>query len=332
MSSQGHSPVVVPEQIQLLMRLESIFMPYATRQRRTLYEKGTRFVHYTSAEAALGIIGSKRLWMRNATCMSDYSEVQHGFRILDSFFSDTSKKKAFVDALDVCFPGAALEAITLFNQWWNDIRFNTYIASISEHDDREDSHGRLSMWRAFGGSTARVAIVFRVPQYSGGALALNLMFSPVAYLTEALAHDVVHEVIKNVRDNCEFLRSVDRPLVLATVVAMLIAGVICLKHEGFHEEREWRAIYAPKRNPSPLMESSTEIIGGIPQIIYRIPLDVKVSATLGDLDISRLFDRLIIGPSSYPWPMYEAFVGALTKAGVANAENRVFTSNIPIRG
>jgi hypothetical protein len=80
------------------------------------------------------------------------------------------------------------------------------------------------------------------------------------------------------------------------------------------------------------MESSTEIIVGIPQIVYKIPLDTKVSATLGDLDLSRLFDRLIIGPSPYPWPMYEAFVAALGKAGVANPEDRVFTSNIPIRG
>ncbi|MGA2967066.1 MAG: DUF2971 domain-containing protein [Terriglobales bacterium] len=331
MTNEAQSPAIIPEQVQLLMRLENIFMPYATRQRRTLFEKRTRLVHYTSAEAALGIIESKRLWMRNATCMSDYSEVQHGFQILDRFFSDPLKKKAFVDAVDICFPGVALEAITLFNQWWNDIRFNTYVASISEHDDREDSHGRLSMWRAFGGNTARVAIVFRIPEYSGGALALNLMFSPVAYLTEAQAHDVIHEVIKNVRDNCEFLRSVNRPLVLVTVVAMLVAGVVCLKHEGFHEEREWRAIYAPKRNPSPLMESSTEIIGGIPQIIYRIPLDATVSDTLADLDLFRMFDRLIIGPSPYPWPMYEAFVGALAKAGVASAENRVFASNIPIR-
>jgi hypothetical protein len=54
--------VVIPEHLQLLMRLESIFMPYATRQRHKLYPNDAshaQFVHYTSAEAALNIIKSK---------------------------------------------------------------------------------------------------------------------------------------------------------------------------------------------------------------------------------------------------------------------------------
>jgi len=276
------NPVVIPEHLQLLMRLESIFMPYATRQRRDLYPNDashTRFVHYTSAEAALSIIKSKRIWMRNTTCMSDYREVQHGFEILNGFFSDEAKRNAFVKALDECAPGAAQEAITLFGQWWNDIRFNTYLASISEHDPKEDLHGRLSMWRAFGGNVARVAIVFKVPWYTEGSLALNLMFSPVAYLTEAEVHAEVHAVVENIRDNYDVLRSVDRSIIVGTVFAMLMAGVVCLKHEGFREEREWRVIYAPKRLASPLMESSTEIIGGVPQIVYKVPLDETVSDT-----------------------------------------------------
>ena len=331
---KGHDPVIIPEHVQLLMRLESIFMPYATRQRRNLYPNDAnqaRFVHYTSAEAALNIIKTKRIWMRNTTCMSDYREVQHGFEILNRFFSDELKQNAFVEALDGCSPGAALEAITLFNQWWNDIRFNTYLTSISEHDTKEDMHGRLSMWRAFGGNIARVAIVFNVPWYSAGSLALNLIFSPVAYLTEAEAHAEVYAVIENIRNNCDFLRLVDRSIVVGTVFAMLMAGVVSLKHEGFHEEREWRVIYAPKRLASPLMESSTEIIGGVPQIVYKVPLDGTVSDILAELDMYRMLDRLIIGPSPYPWAMYEAFTAALSKAGIADAEKRVFTSNIPIR-
>jgi hypothetical protein len=218
------NPVVIPEHLQLLMRLESIFMPYATRQRRDLYPNDashTRFVHYTSAESAPSIIKSNRIWMRNTTCMSDYREVQHGFAILNRFFSDEAKRNAFVKALDECAPGAAQEAITLFGQWWNDIRFNTYLASISEHDPKEDLHGRLSMWRAFGGNVARLAIVFKVPWYTEGSLALNLMFSPVAYLTGAEVHAQVHAVVENIRDSYEVLRSVDRSIIVGTVFGAL---------------------------------------------------------------------------------------------------------------
>ena len=59
-----------------------------------------RFVHYTSAEAALRIIQNKRIWMRNVTAMSDYSEVP-------------TIRKAFVEALEACTPGAAEEAFKL---------------------------------------------------------------------------------------------------------------------------------------------------------------------------------------------------------------------------
>jgi hypothetical protein len=339
-AGEAQSAVVIPDEVRLEMQLESIFMPHARRQRDKLYasdKNHARFVHYTSAEAALSIIKSKRVWMRNTTCMSDYREVHHGFGIFNNFFSEASKRNAFSQALDACVPGAAGEALALFGAWWtagsSNMSLNTYIASISEHDDKEDSHGRLSMWRAFGGSNvARVAIVLKIPWYTpGGARALNVLFSPVAYLAEAEVHKEICSVIESVHAKRDFLRSLDRSLVVNIVFYMLLAGVACLKHEGFHEEREWRVIYTPKRLPSPLMESSVEIVGGIPQIVYKLPLDESVSDDLRGLDLLRIFDRLIIGPSPYPWVMYEAFVAALLKAGVADAENRVFMSNIPIR-
>jgi hypothetical protein len=231
----------------------------------------------------------------------------------------------------VCAPGAADEAITLFDQWWQTIRFHTYIAPLSEHLNNEDLHGRLSMWRAFGNSAApRVAAVIRIPKFSGGAIALNLIFSPVAYLTEAETHDVIRNVISNIAANIDFLKSVDRQTIVGAVFTMLLAGVTCLKHEGFAEEREWRAIYSPRRLPSPLVESSTEVVNGIPQIVHKIPLDAGVSAVLAELDLSKMFDRLIIGPSQYPLAMYEAFTQALKAAGVADAEHLVLISGIPI--
>jgi hypothetical protein len=336
-------------QLQNTIQLEAIFMPYAMKQRGDAYKEQTgksvdtasdedrlRFAHYTSAEAALSIITSKRIWMRNASCMSDYREVQHGFDILQRYFSDKDKAAIFSAALDACAPGVAQEAIKLFDQWWAHpvvgTRFNTYITSISLHAAHEDRHGRLSMWRAFGGqNTPRVAFVFCTPKFTEAGSALNLLFSPVAYLTEPQVHAVIEEVIANVGANSEFLRSVDRSAVLGTVFSMFLAGVTCLKHEGFHEEREWRAIYSPKRAPSPLMESSIEVIGGLPQPVYKIPLDVTVSPALASLDFATAFDRLIIGPSPYPWVMFEAFVAALQKSGVSDAAERVFVSEIPIR-
>jgi hypothetical protein len=333
--SSGFKFEDLPPETQRIIQLERIFSPHTRKKRDDLLDKNRdydRFVHYTSAEAALNIIRSRRIWMRNTTCMVDFREVQHGFQILNTFFSTNSNIDAFNSALDKCAPGAAQEAINMFYQRAQIIQYNTYITSISEHDDKEDLHGRLSMWRAFGGSTTtRVAVVLRIPKFSQASTKLSLIFSPVSYFSEKEGHEVIFATIKNIQDNCEFLRSIERENIVRQVFSMLLSYVTCLKHEGFSEEREWRSIYSPQIWLSPLMESSIEVLGGIPQLIYKVPLDQNVSPDLADLDFTRLFDRLIIGPSPYSLAMGEAFILELSKAGIVDAGNRVYPSCIPIR-
>ena len=323
-----------------MLTLESIFMPQVGRQREAAIKRQTkqgnappsylRFAHYTSAEAALSIIERKRFWMRNVLCMPDYGEVQLGMEYLRDFLDQRPNYDLFVSEFDQCASGAAHEALTRFDEWERDIRLDTYVSCISEHDSDEDAHGRLSMWRAFGSGT-RVAIVLRIPLQSTVALGLRIIFSPVAYLNKDQAHGVILEILKNVKENRDYVKSFDRTIVIAYILMMLIAGVTCLKHEGFQEEREWRAIYSPNRLESSLMKSCRKFVNGIPQIIYELPLDVTVSPALNDLDFSRVFDRLIIGPSPYPWVLYKAFAGALKDAGVDQASERVHVSGIPIR-
>lgn len=329
-----------PEEVRKIhdegVRIMRIAMPYALKQIQAVYQRtpdqtNARFIHYTTADAALSIIRTKRFWLRNTNCMSDYREVQHGFDIFNRYFLDAAKKNAFLDAFNSCIPGVADEAFTAFNNWWWDLRLNTYIACVSEHQESEDAHGRLSMWRAFGGTGTRVGIVLRVPYVSLSTLYLSLMFSPVAYLTETSVHAVIDEVIANVRDNRDYLGTLKREVLVQLVFQIFVSGIVCLKHEGFHEEREWRAIYTPKRWPSALIESSTEVVAGVPQIVYKVPLDDSVSPLIADLDFAKVFDRLIVGPTPYPWPIFGAFVEVLKAAGVPNADERVWVSNIPIR-
>jgi DUF2971 family protein len=264
--------------------------------------------------------------------MADYREVQHGFDILVRYFADAQKRSTFAQSLEQCAPGVANEAMNLFDQWRFDIGMNTYITSVSEHGDREDHHGRLSMWRAFGDTNvARVALVIKVPHYSEGQDALKVIFSPVAYLDERGVHGTLATIIQNVCNNASFLANISPDQLVANIFNMFVALVTCVKHEGFHEEREWRIIYSPNRHPSALIDSSIETVRGVPQAVYRLPLDAAQSDVLADLDLCQMLDRLIIGPTSYPWVMYDAFVKALSAAGVTDASNRVVVSGIPIR-
>jgi hypothetical protein len=323
------------EQVEFQVRMESVFMPHSRRRRDTLVnEHGDyvgKFVHYTSAEAAINILNTKRVWMRNAMSMVDYSEVLHGFNVIDKLLKDAANWSKFNSAVDNCFDGLTKQTIDLFNSWWEHIRTNTYITSISEHRPSEDQHGRLSMWRAFGGSGGRVAVVLNIPRYSGAAASMNVMLSPVGYMTEADAQAEFSEVIENINRERDMLQATGQQSVLAYLFQMLLSAVTSMKHPGFHEEREWRAIYLPTMAPSPLMQRAVETIGGVPQIVYKLPLDETVGPALAELDVKRLLDRVIIGPTQYAVSMSQAFVQVLDKVGVTDPSSKVVISGIPVR-
>jgi hypothetical protein len=79
------------------------------------------------------------------------------------------------------------------------------------------------------------------------------------------------------------------------------------------------------------MLRSIETIGGVPQTVYQIPLEENPTEGVSGVDIPQLFERIIIGPSEYPFPMYQAFRLALEEAGVEDAGSRVIISGIPLR-
>jgi hypothetical protein len=206
------SETFTPEQL-LHFELRAIFLPrqhsYVTNHFfNPNLSQGPRFIHYTSADAGLKIIKSKRIWMRNTTCMADYAEIHHGFNLYSKFFSDMEKEAAFMDALNDVHLGSAKEALDLFNGWLNDIKLNTYVSSLSEHLGGEDRYGRLSMWRAFGGSTVgRVAFVLKIPALSTAAERMSIMFSPVTYWTDNEVELELFSVISNIKTNIEKLKN-----------------------------------------------------------------------------------------------------------------------------
>ena len=254
--------------------------------------------------------------------------MQHGYDRIKQYFEAEDNRQRFLYVCDQAQPECASTGIKAFDDSWNGVRFNTYVTSLSEHDPSEDQHGRLSMWRAFGRTSAKVAIIIKKPQ-NRLTSKLNLLISPVAYFTsgELTAHFT--EIRRQVILHRGFLSRLNKQIFVNTVQVMLISGVICLKHEGFLEEKEWRVFYLPSLLPSELMKPAVETISGIPQTVLPIPLDHTASG--GEVDLREMIDRLIIGPSPYPWVLYDAFCAALRDAGVADAEKKVFVSGIPLR-
>ncbi|MGD0022695.1 MAG: DUF2971 domain-containing protein [Smithellaceae bacterium] len=316
----------------IVSQIESIFLPsLKTRRDEVKVQKG-RFVHYTSAENAIKIIQSKTLWMRNAKCMNDYMEISHGHQLLVKFFEDDNRRKMFYDALKPCGKEIAQNALDQFDAWWRNIELNTFISAISEHEPAEDKDGRLSMWRAYGQPAAKAAIVLNVPFNPPGATkGLKLILSPVAYYGYEGVERELYTVINNIKKNTNFLVTQGAEIVTSTIFYMLLLASVSLKYEGFKEEKEWRVIYLPNLNASKLISFSIETISGVPQIVYQIPLEDNQTEDVIGVGIPQLVDRIIIGPSVYPFPMYQAFTAALKEAGVKDYDTKVIVSRIPLR-
>ena len=320
------------EQMELIKQIESIFFPYAYKRRERLLEKNLGLVHYTTAETAIKIIKNQTFWMRDTRCMSDFREVQHGFELLLRYFNkDDGKNRAkFCTAVDGSFADAGKEALKRFDDWWAHIQSGTYICCFSEHDPKTDNdYGRLSMWRAYGQKSG-VAIVLKPPP-PAGALPLNVLLSPVAYFADKHLDREFDDVIYKIGHHSQFLKTQPRANVIFFAYRMLAMAAVSLKHPAFKEEQEWRLVHFPAEQPSPHVEHTTEIVGGISQLVYKVRMRNEPSADINGISFPELFDRIIIGPTQYAGPIYASLVEELGNAGVTDSAKKVFFSGVPLR-
>ena len=239
-------PVTVPATLtEEHLRLLQVFHPYAWQKYHRTVEQRTRFVHYTSADTVMRIFQTQEVRMRNATCVNDFMEINHGFDCLQSAYkSNKEKLQAILDGL---FPGFCTKLEERFNEWLPHFRSDTYIACVSEHGseesgDEEDEIGRLSMWRAYGGITG-VAVVMNGAPFLGSSSALNAYTSPVAYFSEASFGREFSKLLDGFAANAEMLGTLGEEQVLRNIFEAFRCALVCTKHPGFREEREWRVIY-----------------------------------------------------------------------------------------
>jgi hypothetical protein len=107
--------------------------------------------------------------------------------------------------------------------------------------------------------------------------------------------------------------------------------VFCVKHPGFKEEREWRVIYNPVYSKSEHIKSSIEVIAGIPQKVYKIPLKDIPDANFAGASIPDFIDRIIIGPNEHQTVLKNAFKELLLEAGCKDVDHLIYCSGIPLR-
>ncbi|MEI6343448.1 MAG: DUF2971 domain-containing protein [Verrucomicrobiota bacterium] len=318
-------------------RIERVFSPSLAEKRSKLYgrgERASRFIHYTSAENAFKIINSREFWLRNVRCMNDHREVTHGCDSILRHLRDVDSRQRLASAMHAIAPGAFESALADFNKMTQEghLELGTYIGSLSEHPNEEDKHGRLSMWREYGGKAGCVGIVLNIPRESRAAADLGVAFSPVAYMDDDKVRGWLDDVAQRSMDELDFLRSLGVDGLRRAIVQMLVIAATCMKHEGFSEEREWRLVHNPNLMHGTGLRAQFELIGGIPQKVCCLPLGDGDRSDAESLAFSDLFERIIIGPTTYKFPILDSLVHALEAAGVRDPMGRISFSDIPLRG
>jgi len=310
--------------------LDSIFYGEFANKRQNL--KSKKLVHYTSAENALNILTNNEVWLRNTRLANDYSEILWGLeRVQRFFFSELNTAKRFERLLNSIQINLFEKIKTRIMHGSDKLVSDTYISCFSEHEGSENSTGRLSMWRAYGPKNG-VGIIFKPDVFFLDDYTLGVLSYPCHYWSSNKVETKFLDLIQLAEDKVNELKKVDPIVLVLVVVERLLAFAISLKHPGFQEEKEWRIVYRPNssvlkllKSDKSAMKSKIETIGGVPQTVYKMPLDRKYHT-----DIATNLDSILVGPSEFSEEIATSFE-KLLEARIPNVRNRISISEIPLR-
>jgi hypothetical protein len=174
--------------------------------------------------------------------MNDYLEVAFGSACLKAALRQHGARLAA--ALDVARPGLCHEVL----EWLGQADFNhhqhTYLTCVSEHRPN-DEMGLLSMWRAYGGPVAGVALIFNTDFLDVDSNELASWSSPVLY-GEAAFLSEFETLLASLEANAVALKAIDPDVLKSLAFNALQFSILSAKHLGFREEREWRVIHGPR--------------------------------------------------------------------------------------
>lgn len=310
------------------VNLNEIFFPHHNQQLKRVKNEEINFVHYTNAETAFKLIKNQEIWLRNVAVMNDFREFEHGKECLVKLLDDSEEGQALKNIFNVINPDIFDEVYSNFKNWGPFIKDDFYISCFSEHKNKDDDIGKLSMWRAYGGN-AGVAIIFKQDFFSEIYTNYGLDFSSVAYLNADELKQEINHLTTTISSNIEQIKSLPIKDLIFYLFNIFRFSALCNKHVGFDEEKEWRLIAIASQNiKNDLISQEIETIRGIPQNILKIRLK---GIALDNLVFKDMIHKVIIGPCLYPWTIRSSIATALREIGVTDPEKIIHISNIPLR-
>ncbi|MBN9514791.1 MAG: DUF2971 domain-containing protein [Alphaproteobacteria bacterium] len=263
--------------------------------------------------------------------MNDVLEVEHGFQCLSKAYKGPHGER-LRKTLDSRFPGIVKEIEKQFDDSLNTLRYETFITCLSEHagegHEYEDQYGRGSMWRAYGRGKG-VALVIKQDPFWTTSTALGAFTSPVAYLNDEGFADELAILANNLDAHSAYLDQIGRDWTRHSILQAFHFASVSTKHPGFSEEREWRVISSKALPFACPLTKTIECVAGIPQAVLQ--LELKNDHGMNNMTVPELLDRVIIGPTEYPYPVYDAFLTAMGEAEIPEHHKKLFVSHVPLR-
>lgn len=317
-------------------RLNWIFFGDETdAQRRQFFENQT-LAHYTTAENALNLLKGE-VWLRNTRVMNDVAEIEHGVNLIKNAIEPggstdfESALRRLAKLIDDSHPDLSAEVFDEFNQSLPHLVHRTYVTCLSVHHPATEQNGRLSMWRAYTGSYAGVALILNPEPFSQMIEDPSFFSVPVSYSTEDELEEKMLKAADQVADSTDLIKLTPRWMIKWYFGSLLRKIATASKHQGFREEEEWRVMHTRFVDPSDGLKYETATIRGIPQIVTKLRLTKDGPFANRGMTIPNLVQQVIIGPTNYPFVVAEAIEAAMTEAGIKDARSKITISEIPLR-
>lgn len=302
------------------------------REEESFPTKTPLLAHYTSLFVGESILTKQEIWLSNPLYMNDHQELAYGF--------DLARRLVFQSKdLRSVFQNDAThnEFLSAYN--WYATRFEseealeTFVACFCDHNPN-DQDGLLSMWRGYGHDGKGLALIFDTSQIS------ELKRSPIILAPVHYASNEDRELYLKTRVFyfSELLKTVtlnSNNIILAakTLFERMMIYSIFIKHTGFKEENEWRAVYVPSRDDSDTLTSAIGYRNGARGIEPNMVLNIAKTdgITQGNLEFHKILHTILLGPNGASDLSEASFKRMLKLIGKPHFMNKVRSSRIPYR-
>ena len=288
--------------------------------------------HYTSISTLESVVLNDEIWFSNPLMMNDIDELRFGILesanrfLYNSEIQEACKTKERFNILSESFDH-------LKNIFDSDHAFDVYVFCFSEHD-KSNKDGLLSMWRGYGANGNGAAIIFDSSKISENESSPFLIMK-VEYLSKEKMYDWIDNKFSEFAKILETTNIPDDQLHLAAQMLFERIKIFALttKHDGFSEEKEWRAIYLKERDQAKHMEEMlcyhSSKRGIEPKLKFKIkPID---GLTTDDFLLTKIIDKIILGPAISSVMTRKTVERMLEKAEKADLKKSLISSTIPFR-